>query len=54
MNVYYVRMFYVMFDTMDLRPWSEMFENGDQGSTRNFGTSLVSKVLWPGEPLFRK
>ena len=35
---------------MVLGSWRKMFENGDQGSTQNLDTNLMSIVVWPGEP----
>ena len=35
---------------MVLGSWREISENGDQGSTQNFDTNLMSIVVWPGQP----
>ena len=39
---------------MVLGSWWEIIENGDRGSTQNFDTNLVSIVVWPGEPFWKK
>ena len=39
---------------MVLGSWWEISENGDRGSTQNFGADLVSIVVWPGESILEK
>ena len=45
---------YIWHFPMVLGSWWEIIENGDRGSTQNFDTNLVSIVVWPGEPFWKK
>ena len=38
---------------MVLRSWGEIFGHGDQGSTQNFDTNLMSIVFGSGEPFWK-